>query len=222
MCSIPLIAAFTSFYTLLFMLCFAILPHTHTRAGYQISLLTQPDSVDDLKELVKNMLPGSEIVGENAGNLTVGLPRSATAHIPNFLRALNSSPIHPEWSVSNSSLEEVFLRLAVQAQGVTEDTEPAAVVDNSESASRGICKLCQARPTEAVTLYTSKGVSIVAEDLICGECAVLEPEAAERLRNPETTAEAVYVARAVCTCVHCDLLFPVLCSTFVLDCTHVT
>ena len=97
-------------------------------AGYEVKLVAQPELVGELKELVAEMLPDAEIVGDNASNLTVALPRHATAHVPNFLRALNtsSSKLVKEWGLSNSTLEEVFLRLAVQAQGVNEATETTA------------------------------------------------------------------------------------------------
>ena len=168
------------------MLCVAV-GGTHS-AGYQISLLAQPELVDDLKALVADMLPDAEIVGDNAANITVALPRHATAHVPNFLRELNrgSSRMVKEWGLSNSTLEEVFLRLAVQAQGVNEATEPVAVsqVTGVAGRARGICTLCQARPTENVVLYTSKGVTVEAPDLICGQCAQLEIAEADALRNP--------------------------------------
>ena len=91
-------------------------------AGYQINLLSTPGKVKEIKAIVADYLPTGEIVGDNAGNLTVSISRSALRHVPNFLRQLNRDPdTLKEWGLSNSTLEEVFLRLATASKNVNEE-----------------------------------------------------------------------------------------------------
>lgn len=78
--------------------------------------------MQEIKAIVADYLPTGEIVGDNAGNLTVSISRSALRHVPNFLRQLNRDPdTLKEWGLSNSTLEEVFLRLATASKNVNEE-----------------------------------------------------------------------------------------------------
>lgn len=64
-------------------------------------------------------IPNAEVVDESADNLTMGLPTCSAAKIPAFLRELEGSQgIVKEWGIGNSTLEEVFLRLAAQNRTV--------------------------------------------------------------------------------------------------------
>lgn len=84
-----------------------------------------------------------------------------------------------EWGLSGSTLEEVFLRLAVQNRDVNAEIDilPPAAAESAAAAGRRMCVLCNAAPPSVVTLYTSKGVAVVAPDLICAACADADPRA---------------------------------------------
>lgn len=155
-----------------------------------------------------------------SGVLTVGVPRALTRAIPAFLRILQhrmqsnaaaggapagGAPASPEpegglvreFSVSNSTLEEVFLRLcaskgvnAVVDAGVAPGASPASASGammlpgapggwfpggGLQQAAR-TCVLCECAPTEDVTLFTSAQVAVTSGDLICGACASRSPE----------------------------------------------
>lgn len=156
-------------------------------AGYQLNLLTTPANTEALKQYVTETLPGAEIVGEAAGNVTVGLPRASTRHLPAFLRRIESAgaeggtDLVKEWGVSNSTLEEVFLRLGAQQRGVNETAIDFSEAPQANDAPR-VCAICSTRLPEPVMLYTSKGVSVLAPDLICGSCAALEPHEVTAMR----------------------------------------
>lgn len=80
-----------------------------------MKLLAQPTKLKELKKLVKAYLPDAETIAEEADNLTIGLPTTTTIHVPEFLRAIErQTSVIREWGLSNSTLEEVFLRLCAK------------------------------------------------------------------------------------------------------------
>lgn len=117
--------------------------------GYQISILNKKSSEQILEKWILQALPGSEIVSSSSGAITIGVGKSSTKDLSSFLRVLqNGSGM--EWSVSNSTLEEVFLKLCSANDSV-----------NAEIESRHICRICNHNPTENVTLYTASKLKVV-------------------------------------------------------------
>lgn len=88
--------------------------------GYQVALMSTPDDADQLVGVVKQMLPGVDIISNSAGYITIGIPKGVAAFIPRFFKYLETEGSHmvKEWGISNTTLEEVFLRLAVQNKEV--------------------------------------------------------------------------------------------------------
>ena len=81
--------------------------------GHTISLLTDPANADAVEAAARE-LPGSEILSSAAGNISVSLPRHAASGIPALFQKLMPGagpPLISEWGISNTTLEEVFLRL---------------------------------------------------------------------------------------------------------------
>jgi ABC-type multidrug transport system ATPase subunit len=80
-------------------------------AGYRISIIT--NSVDVMKAKVTSMVPGAVLEDDSAGALIYQFPLSSTPSIPNFVKWLesNSEGMVKAWGISQTTLEEVFLRL---------------------------------------------------------------------------------------------------------------
>ena len=157
-------------------------------AGYQVKLLAQPNKLGALQTLVADFLPGSELVASEASNLTIGLPKDCSQHVPVFLRQLQDRPdLVREFGISGSSLEEVFLRLVAAGHTVTEIREGG---DNSNAAGGAggasrftgadgikpqpppMCSICGRRRTANVTLYTAGGIAVHVAGVTCQRCAV--------------------------------------------------
>ena len=101
--------------------------------GYQISMMAQAeDRVPALKEFVQRLLPGAEVLKGAAAFLTVSVPKRMVSFIPSFFKALedDSSDLVKEWGISNTTLEEVFLRLAAQNKQVNSSLEAGTISED--------------------------------------------------------------------------------------------
>eukprot|EP00666_Eupelagonemidae_sp_cell4sb_P015056 gene15056-11578_t len=88
-------------------------------AGYQISLQAVDGQGEALQDLVKEQMSGAEVVSSNAGNITVSMSTSRRSLIPRFFRQIEASRgLLKSWGLSNTTLEEVFLRLCSVDQEV--------------------------------------------------------------------------------------------------------
>ena len=79
-----------------------------------------------------------------------------------FLRVLQKDKT-VEWSISNSTLEEVFLKLCSLFEGVN-----AHAAKESEKAA---CLICVRKPTESVFLFTALGIKVFVANVVCRSCA---------------------------------------------------
>jgi hypothetical protein len=87
--------------------------------GHTVSILSDTDKTSQVKDIVMRTMPTAEIIASNAGNTSISLPRGAVAKIPKLFSELTSQPdLVKEWGLSNTTLEEVFLRLAAQDHDV--------------------------------------------------------------------------------------------------------
>ena len=102
--------------------------------GHTISLLTDPANADAVEAAARE-LPGSEILSSAAGNISVSLPRHAASGIPALFQKLMPGagpPLISEWGISNTTLEEVFLRLCSQnsdINAIAEDIQSDQAMD---------------------------------------------------------------------------------------------
>jgi ABC-type multidrug transport system ATPase subunit len=92
-------------------------------SGYQMSLLTGTDNTNSavMKYVVQKCIPGSDVVSQSTtGVLLVGVPQSCRAIIGKFFRWLESdaNTLVTEFGISNTTLEEVFLRLVAQSKEI--------------------------------------------------------------------------------------------------------
>jgi ABC-type multidrug transport system ATPase subunit len=80
-------------------------------AGYRISVIT--DSSAEMKTQVSSRVPGAVLEDDSAGALIYQFPLSSTPSIPEFVKWLeeNRSGLVKAWGISQTTLEEVFLKL---------------------------------------------------------------------------------------------------------------
>ena len=80
-------------------------------AGYRISVIT--DESEKMKNVVAKMVPNARLEDDAAGALIFQFPISSTPSIPAFVKWLeaNELGIVKAWGISQTTLEEVFLRL---------------------------------------------------------------------------------------------------------------
>ena len=92
--------------------------------GHTVSLLSEVDDVPRVEQLVKSCVPSAEILGTAAGNTSVSIKHSAVQGIPQLFNSLmGEDGLIKEWSLSDTTLEEVFLRLAAQNREVNAEIE---------------------------------------------------------------------------------------------------
>ncbi|TPX41335.1 hypothetical protein SeLEV6574_g06147 [Synchytrium endobioticum] len=83
-------------------------------AGYRISIVTDPHSMNAVKASVTSRMPEAQLEDDAAGALIFVLPSSATPRLPNFVKNyLDANPdgLIKQWGLSQSTLEEIFLKI---------------------------------------------------------------------------------------------------------------
>jgi ABC-type multidrug transport system ATPase subunit len=140
----------------------------HYGKGYQVSLIKKPHtssaiSAKDIERWVLNSLPSSDVLSSEGGTLTIGLQTGALPYLTKFLRMVQQDDLLA-WNMSNSTLEEVFLRLCAESNAVEETLQ-------KQASREKLCSLCVKNSTEIVTLYTKGGQKVTVGNVICGQCA---------------------------------------------------
>ncbi|KAI9344588.1 hypothetical protein BDR26DRAFT_835595 [Obelidium mucronatum] len=84
-------------------------------AGYRISVITS--NPEAMKQKVSSAVPGANLEDDSAGALIYQFPISSTPSIPSFVKWLeeNKEGIVKSWGISQTTLEEVFLKLIREA-----------------------------------------------------------------------------------------------------------
>ena len=82
-------------------------------AGYRISIVTDPARVAETKAVVASRVAGAVLEDDSAGALIYQFPGSSTNAIPEFVKYLDHDPddLIRAWGISQTTLEEVFLKL---------------------------------------------------------------------------------------------------------------
>lgn len=90
-------------------------------AGYRISVVTDSDkdNMERAKALIMGQAPGLKLEDDSAGALIYNLATEDVAQIPTIVNYLDANPdgIVKAWGMSQSTLEEVFLKLIREVEG---------------------------------------------------------------------------------------------------------
>lgn len=163
--------------------------------GYSLKLWINQKKADAVVKLIKITLPQSTIVGNQAGLINLAVKRRHLKHIPVLFRALDQLKLTApnvnddcavnggidnhadaqvelpsvlrEWQLSNSSLEEVFVRLAVANSSVNSGGKN----DHDDQLEVGVCTVCRVRPTTDVTVMSAGGVPMMLQGVMCRPCS---------------------------------------------------
>ena len=124
---------------------------------------------NQIEHLVGKVLPGATCSADpTTGSIAIGVSRQDTIHLPRLFawleRSRRAAALIREWSISNTTLEQVFLLLCVQNTEVN-------YVDRRHNVDENICPMCRLRPKEAALLRTLTGQLIVVPASICSECS---------------------------------------------------
>jgi hypothetical protein len=100
------------------------------------------------------------------GNLTLSIARGDAILLPRLFAAIERARrgLIREWSLSNTTLEQVFLQLCLQNTTVNYAPE-------RQDVSHDMCPMCRMRRREPTLLRTLAGVIIVVPDSLCQPCA---------------------------------------------------
>ncbi|KAH6573196.1 hypothetical protein BASA60_006151 [Batrachochytrium salamandrivorans] len=85
--------------------------------GYRISVMTNPSNSEQVKQIIQQMVSECILEDDVAGALIYQFPGSSSHHIPELVQWLEANPdgLVKSWGISQSTLEEVFLRLVREA-----------------------------------------------------------------------------------------------------------
>jgi hypothetical protein len=85
--------------------------------GYRISVVTDQTESQVVKDTIQKMIPGAKLEDDSAGALIYQFPPSSISAIPRFVEWLenNKDGLVKSWGISQSTLEEVFLKLIREA-----------------------------------------------------------------------------------------------------------
>lgn len=90
--------------------------------GYRVTLTTNPEKVEDLKNFVRKTLPGAQLRGDNAGALVYSLPDvdpdESVARFFEYLQSQHQGErLVEDWGIHNTTMEDVFLTVARKIMG---------------------------------------------------------------------------------------------------------
>lgn len=105
--------------------------------GYRVSIVTEHERLQEAKNFVDSKAPTAILTDDSVGALTYQFPSHSIDAVPSFIRHLDEedSGLIRNWGLSQTSLEEVFLRLVREAKpGVYNgDSEYALVSKTKDS-----------------------------------------------------------------------------------------
>ncbi|ORX92586.1 hypothetical protein K493DRAFT_316510 [Basidiobolus meristosporus CBS 931.73] len=89
--------------------------------GYRISMVVRAEQNAQVRDVVAKMVPGAKLEDDSAGSLIYQFPSQCMSYIPVFVRYLEEDAkrlnerLVQAWGISQTTLEEVFLRLIREA-----------------------------------------------------------------------------------------------------------
>jgi ABC-type multidrug transport system ATPase subunit len=86
-------------------------------AGYRVSVVTTTQNASKVKDMVKSIIPEAVLEDDSAGALIYQFPHTAIKSVPTLVELLeeNKDGLINSWGISQSTLEDVFLKLIREA-----------------------------------------------------------------------------------------------------------
>jgi len=101
---------------------------THYGSGYQIRMLTHEASTTQLEKVVADHIPRARVLAANAGNVTIGVPRSSVRFLPKFFGWLQTARLRSH----NSSLAEHHAASLPPASSTATNSAPGGSAVSAE------------------------------------------------------------------------------------------
>ena len=108
---------------------------TQYGSGYSLSIVIDVGNVDRVKNVAQNLMPNVDLVNEAAGSLAFGVKDEDLVAIPTMTRQLQDEGMIREWNISQSTIEEVFLRLASKSTSMQGRREEMSLQNTSNQAT---------------------------------------------------------------------------------------
>jgi ABC-type multidrug transport system ATPase subunit len=80
-------------------------------AGYKLSIMCEPEQMEDVKQEIYEIMPKSKIEDDAAGALLYEFPNSCLSQVSKLVQRLNINPYVRSWGLSQTTLEQVFLTI---------------------------------------------------------------------------------------------------------------
>ena len=116
-------------------------------------------------------------IDEVTGCVTITIGQTDVLRLPKLFAWLERSKLAAkvvrEWSISNTSLEQVFLRLCVQNEEV--NSGYATIDDILLEEEDRLCPMCRVNNKGPVLLKTLAGSHIIVPNSVCVECSQTNP-----------------------------------------------
>lgn len=136
-------------------------------------MISDFSQTERINQVVTSVLPGAVVaVDEVTGCVTITIGQTDVLRLPKLFAWLERSKLAArvvrEWSISNTTLEQVFLRLCVQNEEVNEGF--SNIDDILLQEEDRLCPMCRVNIKGPVLLKTLAGNHIIVPNSVCVEC----------------------------------------------------
>ena len=137
-------------------------------------MITDINQADRIENVVSSVLPGAKVsVDDITGCVTITIGQTDVLRLPKLFAWLERSQLAAqvvrEWTISNTTLEQVFLRLCVQNEEVNDGY--SSIEDILLQEEDRLCPMCRVNTKGPVLLKTLADNHIIVPNAVCVDCA---------------------------------------------------
>ena len=142
--------------------------------GYQVSMISDFSHAERISTTVSSVLPGAVVaIDDITGSVTITIGQSDVLRLPKLFAWLERSKfaarVVREWSISNTTLEQVFLRLCIQNEEVNDGY--SSIDDILIQEEDRLCPMCRVNNKGPVLLKTLRDDYVIIPDSVCVICS---------------------------------------------------
>lgn len=94
----------------------------HFGEGYQVKIMCEPTKQHSVYEILNRTIRQYKIDTDAFGNMSVRIPNDFIGLIPSFIKEITKSHgIIKEWGITNTTLEDVYMKLVSNNQAIQEN-----------------------------------------------------------------------------------------------------